>query len=204
MRIDRPDWTRSLSIRSYSKGEDFAMIYILAPPRDRGTSFLKRRNEIWQWVPSIGRVVKIPPSMMMQSWMGSDFTNDDLVRGASAVDDYEHSFLNDTVVDGAPVWRIEMVPLPTAPVVWERVVMWVGKENFIQRRIEFFDQGNILVNVMVMDNIRQMGGRTIPTRMEMIPQDQPGRRTVIEYQAIEFDVPLDESFFSQQNMRRIR
>ncbi len=204
MRIERPDWTRELSLRAYSLARDYSLIYVLAPARDRGTSFLKRENEVWQWLPDIQRVVKIPPSMMMQSWMGSDFTNDDLVRDASVVNDYSHSFLSDTTVDDQEAWRIEMVPLPHAPVVWERVIVTITKDNFIQRRSEFYDEGGELVNILTMKNVREMGGRMLPTRWEMVPVDEEGHRTVMEYQSVEFDIPLDEGFFSQQNMRRIQ
>ncbi|KMQ52741.1 Outer membrane lipoprotein-sorting protein [Chitinispirillum alkaliphilum] len=204
MRIERPRWTREMSLRAYTKGRDFSLIYVLSPARDRGTSFLKRRDEVWQWVPDIQRVVRIPPSMMNQSWMGSDFTNDDLVRDASVVDDYTHSFLPDTVVDGEEAWRIEMVPKPQAPVVWERVVVWVIKENFIQRRSEFYDEDGVLVNLLYLEDVREMGGRLIPTRWEMVPLEEEGHRTVMVYDDVEFDIPLDQGFFSQQNMRQIR
>ena len=204
MRIERPSWSRELSMRSYSLREDYAMIYILEPVRDRGTSFLKRQTELWQWVPNISRVIRIPPSMMTQSWMGSDFTNDDLVRGASVVTDYTHSFLSDTVSDGANAWRVRLIPKPTAPVVWSKVIMWVTKGDYIRRRVEFFDERGTLVSVLVLDNVKKMGGRTIPTRMTMTPQDKPGDRTVMEYNDAQFNISINESFFSQQNMKQIR
>jgi len=204
MTIQRPSWTRELSMRSYSLREDYAMIYILSPARDRGASFLKRQIELWQWVPSISRVIKIPPSMMSQSWMGSDFTNDDLVRGVSVVNDYAHSFLSDTVSDGAAAWRVQLIPKPTAPVVWSKVIMWVTKDDYIRRRVEFFDERGTLISVMVLDNVKRMGGRTIPTRMTMTPQDKSGYRTIMEYNDAKFDISINENFFSQQNMKQIR
>ncbi|MFW6245307.1 MAG: outer membrane lipoprotein-sorting protein [Fibrobacterota bacterium] len=204
MRIVRPNWTRELSIRSYSMGDEYAMIYILAPARDRGTAFLKRGEEVWQWVPRIQRVIKIPPSMMMQSWMGSDFTNDDLVREASVVTDYDHSFLSDTTIEGQPAWKIQMVPKPRAPVVWEKVITYITKDNFIQRRAEFYGENGELVNVMLLGDVKDLGGRTIPTRIEMIPQEEQGQKTVMIYESIEFNMDLDRSFFSQQNMKRIQ
>ncbi|MDG5813789.1 outer membrane lipoprotein-sorting protein [Chitinispirillales bacterium ANBcel5] len=204
MRIIRPDWTRELSVRAYSLSQDFSMIYILSPPRDRGTSFLKRYNEVWQWVPSIQRVVRIPPSMMTQSWMGSDFTNDDLVQEASIVDDYEHSFLPDTTVEQMEAWRVEMVPKPEAAVVWDRVEMWVTKDDYNQRRALYYDEDGVLVNDLTLDSVRELGGREIPTRWEMVPVDEQGQSTVMEYDDLEFDIDIDEGFFSQQNMRTIR
>ncbi len=204
MNIVRPNWTRELSIRSYSKGDQYAMIYILAPARDRGTAFLKRGNEVWQWVPNIQRVVKIPPSMMMQSWMGSDFTNDDLVREASVVDDYEHSFLGDTTIDGQEAWKIQMIPKPNAPVVWDKVITVITKKDYIQRRSEFYDETGALVNVMTLSEVKEMGGRLIPTHLVMEPLDKPGHRTEMRYLDVQFNIPIDNSFFSQQNMKRIQ
>ncbi|MDR0306368.1 MAG: outer membrane lipoprotein-sorting protein [Chitinispirillales bacterium] len=205
MTISRPSWTRELSIRSFSLEDDYAMIYILSPARDMGTSFLKRRIELWQWSPSISRVTKIPPSIMSQPWMGSDFTNDDLVRSASVVNDYTHSFLSDTVSeDGGTAWRVELIPKPTAPVVWSKVIMWITKDDYIRRRVEFFDERGTLMSVMVLENVKKMGGRTIPTKMTMTPRDKPGHHTIMEYNDAQFDISINESFFSQQNMKQIK
>jgi hypothetical protein len=203
MKIIRPDWSREIGMESWSKGEDYSLVLITAPARDKGTVFLKRVREMWQWVPSIKRVVKIPPSMMNQSWMGSDFTNDDLVKEASAVNDYTHRFLTDTTVGDTAVYRIEMRPKPEAPVVWDKVIEWIAKSTFIQRRGEFFDETGRLVNLLKMEDVRKVGGRNIPTRREMIPVDKKNQETLIEYKAIEFDIPIKESFFSLQNMTQV-
>ncbi|MFP4681881.1 MAG: outer membrane lipoprotein-sorting protein, partial [Chitinispirillaceae bacterium] len=122
----------------------------------------------------------------------------------SIVTDYEHSFISDTTIDGKEAWQIEMVPKPQAPVVWEKVITYITKENFIQRRAEFFGENGELVNVMLLEDVQKMGGRTIPTRIEMIPQDKQDHKTVMNYDSIEFNMPLEKSFFSQQNMKRIR
>ena len=116
--IVRPSWTREITTTSWSYGTDYALIYISDPARDAGTVFLKRDKEIWNWQPSIERTIKLPPSMMMQSWMGSDFTNDDLVRESSIVNDYTHNFAGDTVILGRECYKIELVPKPDAAVVW--------------------------------------------------------------------------------------
>jgi hypothetical protein len=204
MKIIRPDWSRELSMKMWSKGDDYSLILIIAPARDKGTSFLKRGNEVWQWVPSIRRDIKIPPSIMNQSWMGSDFTNDDLVKEASVVDDYTHRFLPDTAIDGSALYRVEMVPKPDVPVVWDKIVTWITKSTFIQRRAEYFDETGRMIDIMRMENVREMGGRTIPTHLEMIPTDKKGQKTVLDYQSIEFNVPIQESFFSLQNMKQVR
>jgi outer membrane lipoprotein-sorting protein len=203
MKIIRPDWSREMTMESWSKGDDFSLVLVTAPARDKGTVFLKRGREMWNWVPSIRRTVKIPPSMMSQSWMGSDFTNDDLVKEASAVSDYTHRFLPDTAIGDTALYRIEMRPKPDAPVVWDKVIEWITKSTFIQRRSEFFDEAGHLVTIMKSGNVRSMGGRQIPTRLEMIPQDKKDQETVIEYKSIEFDSPIKESFFSLQNMTQV-
>jgi negative regulator of sigma E activity len=204
MKLVRPDWSRELSMKSWSKGTRLALIVITAPARDKGTAFLKRGNEVWNWVPSVERVIKIPPSMMSQSWMGSDFTNDDLVRESSIVEDYTHAVAGDTTIAGRPCWKIRMIPKPDAAVVWGKVLLWVSKQDDLELRCEYYDEDGELINVMEMSGIKTLGGRLLPTVMEMIPRDEPGNKTVLTYEAATFDEPLDDSFFSEQNMKRIR
>lgn len=203
MTIVRPTWSRTVVMRSWSKGTAYSMILIQSPARDKGTVFLKRRNEIWNWVPNIGRSVKMPPSMMMQSWMGSDFTNDDLVRESSAVNDYTHRLLRQESVDGIPAHVVELTPLPDAPVVWGKVVMWISTTGYMQLRTDFHDEDGELVNRMTASDIREFDGRRLPARMEMEPMDKPGHKTVMEYRSLTFGVRLDDDFFTVQNMRRV-
>lgn len=203
MTIVRPDWERTISMKSWSRGNEYSLILITAPARDEGMAYLKRGNEIWNWVPSVGRTIKMPPSMMMQSWMGSDFTNDDLVRESSVVTDYEHEIAGEETIEGYECYKIEMTPKPDAPVVWERVDVWVSKDEYLQLRSEFYDEFGDLINVMKGMNVKEFDGRMIPARMEMIPQDKEGHKTVMEYQSMEFNESISENFFSVQNMRRV-
>ena len=204
MTIVRPTWSREISIKSWSKGRDYSLMLITAPARDKGAAFLKRDKEIWNWQPSIDRAIKLPPSMMMQSWMGSDFTNDDLVRESSIVKDYEHKLLSHEDVDGYTCYKIELIPKPEAPVVWGKVISWIGKDDFLQLRTEFYDEDGYLVNTMLGKDIKTMGGRLLPSRIEMIPAEEEGKKTVIEQLDIAFDEPIKETFFSIQNMKRVR
>lgn len=203
MSIIRPTWERTVSMKSWSKGSDYSLILITGPARDEGTAFLKRDNEIWNWVPNVGRTIKMPPSMMMQSWMGSDFTNDDLVRESSIVKDYTHELLGDSTIEGRAVYKIKMVPKPDAPVVWDKVLVWVSKEEYLELRAEFYDETGVLINIMKGMNIQEFDGRMIPARMEMIPVDKEGHKTVLEYHSMEFNEDIPERFFSVQNMRRV-
>lgn len=203
MLIERPTWSRSVSMKAWSKGTDYSLILITAPARDRGTTFLKRNKEIWNWVPSIGRSVKLPPSMMMQSWMGSDFTNDDLVRESSSVTDYNHTFVRMDTMDEYQVYIIDMIPKPDAAVIWGRVRTYIEKDHYLQLRVEFYDEYDDLINVMQGDSVKMFDGRLLPSRMVITPQDKPGHRTILEYHSMKFDVNITESFFSIQNMRRV-
>jgi outer membrane lipoprotein-sorting protein len=204
MKVIRPDWSREVGIKSWSKGRDLALILITSPVRDKGTTFLLRKPEVWNWIPSVERVIKIPPSMMTQSWMGSDFTNDDLVKESSLVEDYTHRITGDSVILGRRCWEIELVPKPDAPVVWGKINIWISREDFLQLKAEFYDEDNELVSVMNMSEIKKMGGRIIPTMMEMSSRENPGNKTVLIYRNVEFDLPLSDSFFSEQNMKRIK
>jgi len=204
MIIERPNWSREISMKTWSLGNDYSLIYITAPAKEKGQVFLKRKNEMWNWVPTIERMIKIPPSMMMQSWMGSDFTNDDLVRESSLEKDYNHKLLGEEIIDGYECYKIELIPKPDAPVVWGKILMWVSKKEYHWLRAEFYDEDEELVNIEILSEIKMMDDRKMPTRMEMIPADKEGHKTVLIFDKIEFNVDLDESFFSQQNMRRIR
>jgi outer membrane lipoprotein-sorting protein len=204
MTIERPRYTREVSMKSWALGEEYSLILITAPARDEGTTYLKREDEIWNYVPNIDRTIKMPPSMMSQSWMGSDFTNDDLVRESSAVDDYEHSIIDEVTYEGREAWVLELIPKPEAPVVWGKVLIWVDKQEYIQLRIENYDQNGEVANRMEFSEIQEMDGRTIPAKMTMIPADKPDQRTILDYQQLDFNIEIDTGFFTQQNMRRVR
>ena len=204
MTIVRPDWKREVTMKGWALGREYSLILITAPARDKGSAFLKRDKEMWNWQPSIDRVIKLPPSMMLQSWMGSDFTNDDLVKESSIVNDYIHSLGADTVINDLDCYKVILIPKPDAPVVWGKIVVYIDKTEFNQHLVYYYDEDNFLINTMVLSDIRTMGGRIIPTRLEMIPADEPQNKTVIEYFKMEFDLDLPQSFFSLQNMKRVR
>ncbi len=204
MRIVRPDWSREIRMKGWSLGKEHSIILITSPARDKGAAFLKREKEIWNWQPSINRVIKLPPSMMMQSWMGSDFTNDDLVKESSIVRDYTHTLIGDTVIGSRLAYIIEMIPKPQAAVVWGRILIYITQEDYLQLMIRYYDEDEFLINTMYLSEIKEIGGRIIPTRLDMVPADDPKQRTVILYMGMEFDVPMEENFFSIQNMKRVR
>lgn len=204
MTIVRPDWTREVTMKSWSKGDELSLILITGPARDKGTAFLKREREIWNWQPTIDRTIKMPPSMMMQSWMGSDFTNDDLVRESSIVVDYEHEILGEETIDGRECWKLQLIPKPDAAVVWGKIIAWIDKAEYMQLKTEFYDEDDYLVNTMLGLEIKEMGGKILPSRMEIIPEEEVGHKTVLEYLTLDFGIDVKESFFSVQNMKRVR
>ena len=205
MTIVRPDWKREITMKGWALGREYSLILITAPARDKGQAFLKRENEMWNWQPSIDRVIKLPPSMMLQSWMGSDFTNDDLVKESSIVNDYDQKLDGDSTINNMSVYKIIMIPKPEAAVVWGKVIVYIDKVNYNEHLVKYYDEDGFLVNTMILSDIKEMGGRIIPTHMEMIPADEPNNKTVIDYLDLQFDLKdITQSFFSLQNMKRIR
>lgn len=204
IKIIRPTWQREMRLKAWSKGKKQSLILIESPSKDKGTTFLKRDKEVWNYMPSIERNIKLPPSMMSQSWMGTDFTNDDLVKEANAEDDYTHELLGDSVIDGRACFYIRMKPNPTASVTWDKLMVWIDKKDEIQLRTEFYDEDNNIVSLMIASDIKLIGGRMLPSKIEMIPSDKKGNKTVMIYEQLKFDLPLDDNFFSVQNMKQVK
>ncbi|MDP4219181.1 MAG: outer membrane lipoprotein-sorting protein [Bacteroidota bacterium] len=204
IRIVRPSYSREMVMKSWSKGNDLALILITSPAKEKGTIFLKRKKEVWNWLPSIERTIKLPPSMMSQSWMGTDFTNDDLVREASIVEDYEHSLLGEEVLDYGECYKIQLLPKKEAAVVWGKVILWIDKKDYLMLRAEYFDEDGKLINTMIGSDVKKLGDRLIPARMEMIPAEKPGNKTILLYSTLKFDKPIEDSFFSTQNMQKVQ
>ncbi|MFW8649352.1 outer membrane lipoprotein-sorting protein [Vibrio diabolicus] len=204
MKIVRPDWSRSMTMKSWTKGTELSLVLVTAPAKDKGSASLKRHREMWNWVPSIERVIKIAPSMLSQSWMGSDFTNDDLINQSSIVVDYQHQLLQSETFDGDKVWVVDALAKPDAPVVWSKVRLWISQTSFLQRKVEFYDEFDELVNVLTTYDVKTLGGRDVATRMEMQPIDKPGNKTVLITHEAQFDFDIDDDFFSQQQMKALR
>jgi outer membrane lipoprotein-sorting protein len=204
MTIEKPEWSRTIGMKVWALEPDYSLVYVTEPARDRGSVTLKRKMEVWNWLPAIQRVIKIPPSMMLQSWMGSDFTNDDLVRQSSIVDDYTHSIAGEDTVEGRRCWKIALIPNPNAGVVWGKLIMWVSQQGYLELRTDFYDEDGALVKTFIGSSIRNFDGRSLPAHWEMIPVNEPGKKTVLDYTQLKFSVKLDQSFFSEQNMKRVR
>jgi outer membrane lipoprotein-sorting protein len=204
MRIERPRYTREVAMRSWSKGRKASLVLITAPARDRGTVYLMRDNDIWTYDPRIDRITRLPSSMLAQSWMGSDFTNDDLIRDSDPVKDYQHRFLHTEEYQGYQSYVIDMIPKPDAPIVWGKVRVWVSSSNYLQLRAEHYDQRGDLVNSMEFDQITQFGARELPARITVLPAGKQNERTVLTYEDVSFDIDIDDDFFSRATMQRLR
>ena len=204
MTIIRPTWQRTVEFKNWSLGRDYALTLITAPAKDIGQTFLKRGTEMWSWNPVISRLIKLPPSMMSQGWMGSDYTNDDILKESSVVNDYTHEIIGEESVEGRICYKIKMIAKEAAAVVWGSQIRWIDKKDFLILRTELYDQDGSLVRTEFGSEIKSMDGREIPTRLELVPKEEPGNKTIVEIREIKFNVTIQETFFSQQNMKNIR
>ena len=204
MLIIRPDWERTMVFEYWSEGTEKTFIRVQEPVKERGVSFLKINREMWQYVPRINRVIKIPPSMMLQSWMGSDFKNDDLVKESSIVEDYEHTLLGQETMEEGEAYKIELIPKPEAAVAWDRMLYWVRVDDYVPLRAESYNERGERVRTILYTDIQEMDGRVIPLRFELIEDKKEGRKTVLILDDVEFDKRISRSIFTQANLRRNR
>lgn len=202
MTVNNGGTTRSVSFRIWSEGREKALIKVLSPAKDRGTGNLRQDLNLWQYLPNIERVVKIPPSMMLQSWMGSDFTNDDLVKTSSLARDYTHSIEKKEELNGMATVKIICAPKPNAPVTWGKVVLWVRESDAVPVKQEFYLENGSLVKVMEGSEIKTFGTHTIPTKLTMKNLKKEGSSTTLEYQNVVFDEKISAKLFTQENLQR--
>ena len=204
MTIVRPTWERTIEFKNWTSGREYALTLITSPAKDKGQSFLKRQQEMWNWNPTISRLIKLPPSMMSQGWMGSDYTNDDILKESSVVNDYDHEIVGEEEYDGRICYKINMVAKEDAAVIWGHQLRWIDKKDFLFLKSELYDEDGYLVRTELGSEIKTMDGRLIPTRIELIPAEEEGQLTIIEMKEMKFNEPIEESFFSKQNMKRVR
>ncbi len=202
MEVVTAHWKRTLSLEFWTKGKDRSLIRILAPLKEKGTATLRSGNEIWNYLPKVNRVIKLPSSMMSASWMGSHFTNDDLVKESRFAEDYNFQITFQGMRDGQEVVELTCIPKPDAPVVWGKVEVVGRKKDYLPIVIRYYDEDLHLARTMTFTDFREMSGRTLPTVMTLIPADKPGEKTVITYDSIEFGVSLSDDFFSLRNLQQ--
>lgn len=203
MVIHRPDWERSMTMRAWTKGQEQTLVRVIEPKKDRGSGTLTDHNSMWTFSPKVNRVIKIPSSMMGQSWMGSDFSNKDVARADDIIDQYEHTILRREELDNMVIYEIESVPLEDAAVVWGREVLKIRDDHVVIEHA-FYDQDGELVKKLVSLEIEEMGGRTIAKRQRMVKTDEPDEWTEISVNDVEYEIDLKDSLFTLSNLRNPR
>ena len=203
MVIHRPDWERSMTMRAWTKGDDRSLVRVLEPRKDRGNGTLTDDDSMWTFSPKVNRVIKIPSSMMGQSWMGSDFSNKDVARADDIIDQYDHSILGVEEVDGVTVYEIQSIPHEDAAVVWGREVLQIREDHVVLTH-RFFDQDDELVKTLTSLEIGEMGGRVIAQRQRMSKVEAPDEWTEIRVESVDYTVDLKDSLFTLSNLRNPR
>jgi len=203
MVIHRPDWERSMTMRAWTKGKDQTLVRVVEPKKDRGNGTLTDANSMWTFSPKVNRVIKIPSSMMGQSWMGSDFSNKDIARADDIVDQYDHTILRREEVDGVTVYDVQSIPHEDAAVVWGKEVLRI-RDDYVVLEHAFFDQDDELVKKLVSLEVEEMGGRTIAKRQRMVRIEEPNEWTEISVNDVVYEIELKDSLFTLSNLRNPR
>ena len=203
MTIHRPSWERSMSMRGWTSGSKKSLIRVTAPKKDAGNGTLMVDNNMWSYAPKVNRVIKVPSSMMSQSWMGSDFSNKDVSRADDIVDQYDHTLLDTEEIDGYTVWTIESVPHEEAAVVWGKEVLRIRDDDVLLKQ-EFWDQDGVLVKTLETLEIGEMGGRTIALRQRMAKTETDDEWTEFSVQSMAFDIEISDNVFTRSNLQNPR
>lgn len=203
MTIVSEHWTRTLTMNVWTEGLNKTFIHITRPKKDAGIATLRKETEMWNYFPKINKVMKMPPSMMMSSWMGSDFTNDDLVKESSMTKDYNARLI--TPEDAEPdKYYIELIPKKDIPIVWAKIILTVRKKDYIPVQQSYFDEKGREIRVMEFSEVKKFGKRNIPSVLEMRPLNKKGKKTVIIYKDIQFDIKLKPDVFTLRNLQKKR
>jgi outer membrane lipoprotein-sorting protein len=202
MTVTTAHWKRSLSLEMWSKGKDKSLVRVLAPKKEKGTTTLRSGNDIWNYLPKVKRVIKLPSSMMAASWMGSHFTNDDLIKESRMADDYTFEITFSGEREGQEIVEVTCHPKPEAAVVWGKVIVRALRKEYLPLFIKYFDEDLRLARTMTFSEVAQFGARIIPSLVTMVPEDKPKESTVIHYKQMDFDIDLKDSFFSLRTLQR--
>ncbi len=195
-------WERNVTMEIWSEGTEKALIKVLQPKKEAGTATLKVGSDIWNYLPKIDRTIRVPTSMMMASWMGSHFTNDDLVKESRLIRDYEIEISFEGEREGVEVYEFLLTPHPKAPVVWGKMLYQVRKKDLMPIWAEYYDENEELKRTLTFSEYREMGGRLVPTKSRIVPQDKPEEYTEMIYHELRFDIPIPQGTFSLSSLRR--
>ena len=200
----RPSWSKEMIVKAWQKNKDYSVTVVVSPPKEKGIVFLMRKKEVWNYMPSIERTIKLPPSMMTQGWMGTDLTNDDMIKESSILVDYTHKIVAEETVNGLETWKIQLTSKENAAVVWGKIYLWIDKKNFNQIKGEYYDEDGFLVNTIIASGFKKFDGRFLPSHFEFIPEDKPGNKTVIDYLEWKFGIKIPDRYFTTNYMKRLR
>lgn len=202
MTVRTPDWQRTLEMNYWAVDPDKTFIRITSPAKEEGTATLRLKSNMWNYLPSVERTIKIPPSLMMQPWLGSDFSNDDLVRETSLVKDYDPSFAGEETINGDSCYRAILMPRPDAPVVWGKLVLLIRKQDLLPRREEYYNDKGKLQKVLTFEDFKTVDGRVYPMRWRMESVTKPGHETILIYRKLRFDRTISASVFTRENLQQ--
>lgn len=204
MEVVTENWERQITMELWSFGTEYSLVRLRAPQKEAGTATLMAQNDIWNYLPKVDRTIKIPSSMMGGAWMGSHFTNDDLVKESQLVEDYDIEITFEGDRENGTVWEFLLTPKPEVAVVWGHVEYQVRQDDYMPLWTKFYDEDGELSRTMTYSEFIELGGRLVPAVLDMRPADKPGERTLIRYEELEFDIDIDRSFFSLRNLQSLR
>ena len=200
----RPKYTREMTIKTWTKGDDYSVTLVTSPAKERGSVSLKRKNELWSYNPSIDRTIKMPPSMLSQSWMGTDIKNDDLLESSNKKDDFSKEITGEFKIEGLDCYRILLKPNTDVNSIWGKIVIWISKKDFLQMQVMYFDEDMELVNTFFASEVKELNGLLMPTVNNIVPAKKKGHKTKMEITARVVDLEIDDQIFTTQYIKRLK
>jgi hypothetical protein len=200
----RPKYTREMTIKTWTKGDDYAVTLVTSPAKDKGMVSLKRKNELWSYNPAIDRTVKMPPSMLSQSWMGTDIKNDDLLESSNKKDDFNKEITGEFEIEGLPCYRIRLTPKEDVNSIWGKIVIWISKKDFLQMQVMYFDEDMELVNTFFASQVKELDGLLMPTVNTIVPAKKKGHKTKMEITKRVVNLEIDDQVFTTQYIKRLK
>lgn len=204
IQVIRPRWKKTMSLKTWSKGSDYALAYIVGPEKDKGTVYLKTKSNVYSYLPKIKKTIKLPSTLLSQNWMGTDMSTDDLVKLTNLTNDYTAKLAGSKKVSGRDCHVIVLTPKDEADVLWGKLELCIDKKDYIQMKTVFYDEDLEVVNTMVSSLVKNLGGKMMASKMVMTPANKAGHSTVVTYKTIKFNAPIAPSFFSRENMAKVR
>jgi len=202
MTIHTEHWERALTLDFWGQGKDKSFIRILAPQKEKGTATLRNGTDLWNFLPKVNRVVKLPSSMMSASWMGSHFSNDDLVKESRFSEDYTFEISREATENNLEIVEITCIPKPEAAIVWGKVVVKIKRKDLMPLVTSYFDEDLNLARTMRFEEVALLGGKMLPSKLIIVPADKPNESTAVKYEKIEFNKNFNADIFSLRNLQR--